>query len=205
MTTSARAKRGLYRENPPTNEPCAKQCKKGYPVIPAIQSAQTNMPLWKAVASAGALGPYCDPLHAAPFSSGDTVQGLNDARSARCRTAEHWATAAASRNSSRLFAAAMSAIYADRFGSYAGQKLVVNGEQPAPSGGMVRSQIIKANGEPVKVDYMMRLSGDNWLISEVATRRSEFATILKTEGVDGLTSALNRRAEALAISAARTF
>ena len=36
-------------------------------------------------------------------------------------------------------------------------------------------------------------------------RRPEFATILKTEGVDGLTSALNRRAEALAMSAAGTF
>ena len=66
MTTSARAKRGLYPENPPTNEPCAKQCENGRPVIPAIQSARTNMPLWKAVAFAGALGQYCDPLHAAP-------------------------------------------------------------------------------------------------------------------------------------------
>jgi ABC-type transporter MlaC component len=28
---------------------------------------------------------------------------------------------------------------------------------------MVRSQIIKANGEPVKVDYMMRRSGESWL------------------------------------------
>ena len=66
MTTSARAKRGLYPENPPTNEPCAKQCKNGRLVIPAMQSARTNMPLWKAVAFAGALGQYCDPLHAAP-------------------------------------------------------------------------------------------------------------------------------------------
>src|ERR1700746_4046697 len=95
--------------------------------------------------------------------------------------------------------------YVDRFGSYAGQNLVLNVEQPAPSGGMVRSQIIKANDEPVKVDHMMRLSGDNWLISEGPTRRSEFATILKTECVDGFPSALNRRAEALAMSAARTF
>ena len=53
MTTSARAKRGLYPENPPTNEPCAKQSKNGRLVIPAIQSARTNMPLWKAVAFAG--------------------------------------------------------------------------------------------------------------------------------------------------------
>ena len=61
---------------------------------------------------------------------------------------------------------------------------------------------------------MMRRSGDNSLISdiyldgaisEVATCRSEFAAILKTEGVDGLTSALNRKAEVLAMSATRTF
>jgi ABC-type transporter MlaC component len=49
----------------------------------------------------------------------------------------------------------ISAIYADRFDSYAGQKLEVTEEQAAPSGVMVRSQIIKASGEPVKVDYMI--------------------------------------------------
>jgi phospholipid transport system substrate-binding protein len=104
------------------------------------------------------------------------------------------------------FARYISAIYADRFDSYAGQKLEVTGEQPAPSGVMVRSQIIKANGEPVNVDYMMRRNGDSWLISdiyldgaisEVATRRSEFATILKSQGIDGLIAALNRKADIL--------
>src|SRR5205807_4856414 len=61
----------------------------------------------------------------------------------------------------------ISAIYADRFDSYDGQKLEVTGEQPAPSGVMVRSQIIKANGEPVKVDYMMRRNGGDWLIADI--------------------------------------
>src|SRR5690348_5904149 len=83
----------------------------------------------------------------------------------------------------------ISAIYADRFDSYAGQKLQVIGEQPSAGGIMVKSQIVKANGEPVKVDYMMRRNGDTWLISdiyldgaisEVATRRSEFGAILRT-------------------------
>jgi phospholipid transport system substrate-binding protein len=104
------------------------------------------------------------------------------------------------------FARYISATYADRFDSYAGQKLEVTGERPAPSGVMVKSQIIKANGEPVKVDYMLRRNGDSWLIadiyldgaiSEVATRRSEFATILRNEGIDGLIAALNRKADIL--------
>ena len=108
----------------------------------------------------------------------------------------------------------ISAIYADRFDSYAGQKLQVIGEQPSTGGIMVKSQIVKANGEPVKVDYMMRRAGDTWLISdiyldgaisEVATRRSEFAAIIKTEGVDGLIAALNRKADMLTGTTAKAF
>ena len=104
------------------------------------------------------------------------------------------------------FARYISAIYADRFDSYAGQKFQVTGEQPVAAGLMVKSQIIKANGEPVSVDYMMRRNGDTWLISdiyldgavsEVATRRSEFGAILKNEGIDGLIAALNRKASIL--------
>jgi phospholipid transport system substrate-binding protein len=106
----------------------------------------------------------------------------------------------------------ISAIYADRFDSYAGQKLQVIGEQPAVAGIMVRSQIVKASGEPVSVDYMMHRNGDSWLISdiyldgaisEVATRRSEFAAILKSQGIDGLIAALNRKADILTATTAK--
>ena len=108
----------------------------------------------------------------------------------------------------------ISAIYADRFDSYDGQKLEVTGEQPATSGVMVKSRIIKANGEPVKVDYMMLRNGEGWLISdiyldsaisEVATRRSEFAAILKNDGIDGLVAALNRKADILTGTTAKSF
>jgi phospholipid transport system substrate-binding protein len=115
---------------------------------------------------------------------------------------------------SESFGRYISSIYADRFDCYDGQKLEVTGEQPAASGVMVRSRIIKANGEPVKVDYMMRHNGKAWLISdiyldgavsEVATRRSEFAAILKTEGIDGLIAALNRKADLLTGTMAQSF
>jgi phospholipid transport system substrate-binding protein len=108
----------------------------------------------------------------------------------------------------------ISAIYADRFDSYAGQKLQITGEHPNPAGVMVKSQIVKATGEPVQVDYLMRRNGDGWLISdiyldgaisEVATRHSEFAAILRTDGIDGLIAALNRKADMLTGTTARSF
>ena len=214
----------------------------GRPIVP-------ETPTWKAAALAAglALGSLSCPVHAAPASGGDTVQGLYDAllntmkngrtlgrsgrftqlapvirRSfdvasmARLSVGASWAGLSEPQRQqvTESFGRYISAIYADRFDSYDGQKLEVTSEQPAPSGVMVKSQIIKANGEPVKVDYMMRRNGENWLIgdiyldgaiSEVATRRSEFATILRNDGVDGLIAALNRKADMLTGTTARAF
>jgi phospholipid transport system substrate-binding protein len=134
---------------------------------------------------------------------------------ARLSVGASWAglTEAQRQDMSESFGRYISAIYADRFDSYAGEKLEVTGEQPAPSGVMVKSQIVKASGEPIKVDYMMRRNGDGWLISdiyldgaisEVATRRSEFAAILKNDGIDGLITALNHKADMLTGTTARS-
>ena len=203
--------------------------------------------IWKAAALAAGLGlaMLSCPVHAAPTSGGDTVQGLYEAllatmkngrtlgqsgrftqlepvirRSfdiasmARLSVGPSWAslTDGQRQQVTESFARYISAIYADRFDSYAGQKLQVTGEQPAVAGVMVKSQIIKANGEPVNIDYMMRRNGETWLISdiyldgaisEVATRRSEFAAILRNEGIDGLIAALNRKADVLTGTMAR--
>src|SRR5262250_1116534 len=135
---------------------------------------------------------------------------------ARLSVGSSWATLSEAQRQQVIesFGRYISAIYADRFDSYAGQKLRVTGEQPAAAGVMVKSQIVKANGEPVQVDYMMRRNGEGWLISdiyldgaisEVATRRSEFAAILRSDGVDGLIAALNRKADMLTGTTARSF
>jgi phospholipid transport system substrate-binding protein len=203
--------------------------------------------IWKAAALAAGVGlaMLSYPVHAAPASGGDTVQGLYDVllgtmkngrilgQSGRFTQLEpvirrtfdipsmtrlsvggSWASLSEAQRQqvTESFGRYISAIYADRFDSYAG--LQVTGEQPNPAGVMVRSQIVKANGEPVKVDYMMRRNGDGWLISdiyldsaisEVATRRSEFAAILRTEGVDGLIAALNRKADMLTGTMAKAY
>jgi phospholipid transport system substrate-binding protein len=110
------------------------------------------------------------------------------------------------------FARYISATYAERFDSYSGQKLRVTGQRPAAAGVIVNSEIVKTNGEPVEVDYLLHQNGDSWLISDVyldgtiselATRRSEFAAILRSQGVDGLIAALNHKAEMLTSATAR--
>jgi len=101
----------------------------------------------------------------------------------------------------------VAAVYAERFDSYAGEQLKVTGEEASPGGTVILSQIVKSDGDPVRVNYLMRQNGGAWqiadvylngTISELATRRSEFGAILKTQGINGLIQALNNKAAALA-------
>lgn len=104
------------------------------------------------------------------------------------------------------------AIYADRFSSYSGQKLQVLGEQAHAAEMVVDSRIVKADGSPVAVKYLMHRDEDDWrvadvylegTISELATRRSEFSTILERQGAGGLIAMLNQKAEELVGGAAK--
>jgi phospholipid transport system substrate-binding protein len=72
---------------------------------------------------------------------------------------------------------------------------------------------IRRNGTSA-TPQIARAPGDTWLISdiyldgaisELATRRSEFAAILKNEGIDGLSTALNRKADILTGTTAKAF
>lgn len=97
----------------------------------------------------------------------------------------------------------ITATWADRFDSYSGEKLEVTGAQPYAAGAIVHTRIVKSDGEPVTIDYLMRRNGDAWqvadvyltgTISELATRRSEFSSVLRSQGIDGLIAVLNRKA-----------
>jgi len=100
----------------------------------------------------------------------------------------------------------VAAIYAERFNSYSGEQLKVTGETSSPAGALILSEIVKSDGEPVHINYLMRDNkiADVYLngtISELATRRSEFGSILKTQGINGLIAALNGKATSLGAAA----
>jgi phospholipid transport system substrate-binding protein len=107
----------------------------------------------------------------------------------------------------------VSATYADRFDSYSGEELKVIGDEPYEGGVIVETKIVKAGKEPVTINYMMRQHQGVWQISDVyldgtisqlATQRSEFHSILAREGVDGLISTLDRKVSLLTTSPARS-
>jgi phospholipid transport system substrate-binding protein len=99
------------------------------------------------------------------------------------------------------------ATYANRFDDYSGEKFEVLPETTAASGGViVQTRLVKGNGEPVTLNYLMRQNGDKWqiidvflsgTISELATRRSEFVAVLQRAGADGLVRMIEQRTAAL--------
>jgi phospholipid transport system substrate-binding protein len=100
----------------------------------------------------------------------------------------------------------ITAIYASRFDGYSGEQFPVLAELTNAHGVLVHTQIIKSDGEAVSIDYMTHDNDTAWQIrdiylggsiSELATRRSEFAAILRTAGIDGLIATLNRKADEL--------
>ena len=101
----------------------------------------------------------------------------------------------------------IAATYASRFDGYSGELLKVLNEQKIKHGVLVRTQIIKSNGEAVSINYVLHDNDTAWqirdiylsgTISELATRRSEFAAILRDQGIQGLIATLNKKADQLA-------
>ena len=99
------------------------------------------------------------------------------------------------------------ATYASRFDSFSGESLIVLDEKETKRGDiLVLTHIIDSEGEPVEINYLMRKQDETWqvvdvhldgVISELATRRSEFTSVMKREGFDGLLVAIDKIIAAL--------
>jgi phospholipid transport system substrate-binding protein len=115
-------------------------------------------------------------------------------------------TAEQKRRAVQAYTRYIAAIYATRFDDYAGEQFQVLGQQQIKHGTLIKTQIIKSNGEPVAINYVVHDNDIAWQIrdiylsgsiSELATRRSDFANILRTSGIDGLIASLNKKADDL--------
>jgi phospholipid transport system substrate-binding protein len=105
------------------------------------------------------------------------------------------------------FARMMIATYAKRFDGFSGEQFqIVEVTDRAPSDKMIKTHIVQSNGKPVSINYLMRKTGPGWkvvdvyldgTISELASRRAEFTSILKAGGPDALVASLRRQGDKL--------
>ncbi len=97
--------------------------------------------------------------------------------------------------------------YAARFNGYSGQVFETTGETRRDDRhSFVRTRLIVSDGEAIRIDYLMRLTGRKWRIidvfvegrfSELAVRRSEFAPVLRDRGFPGLIEVLRNKVSEL--------
>jgi phospholipid transport system substrate-binding protein len=99
-------------------------------------------------------------------------------------------------------------VYANRFDDYGGERFEVDPTPAAnPNGMLVKSWLVKSNGEKVVLNYLVHQdNAGSWrvidvylsgTISELATRRSEFAAVFQRDGADGLVRMIEQRTAAL--------
>ena len=103
------------------------------------------------------------------------------------------------------FAQMTIATYSNRFDGYSGERFEIEPtSEKRTTGRLVRTKLVPSGGEPVALNYLMRSSGETWrvvdvyltgTISELATRRSEFAAILKAGGPSALVDSLHQQAD----------
>jgi phospholipid transport system substrate-binding protein len=103
------------------------------------------------------------------------------------------------------FAQFIVADYASQISNYSGESFVVEPQtSPASRGGgeIVKTKLLQPGGRTVNINYLVR--GErvidvylNGTISDLATRRDEFASIIASGGADALIKRLRERTQSL--------
>ncbi len=97
--------------------------------------------------------------------------------------------------------------YAANFSSFSGESFETIGVAAGPRGTrLVNTRLNRTGDSPIAITYVVKKSAESWRIvdvivdsgiSQLAVRRSEFATPLKRGGIEALTAVINEKADGL--------
>ncbi|NDE89591.1 MAG: organic solvent ABC transporter [Alphaproteobacteria bacterium] len=95
--------------------------------------------------------------------------------------------------------------YASQFKKFDGEEFKVTGEKPGPNANQrIVETSLKSGSETHQLNYLMVKNAKGWqiadvfvdgAISEMATRRSEFGSVIRTSGADGLLTILEQKSK----------
>lgn len=116
----------------------------------------------------------------------------------------HWAKLDADQQQAitQAFQANSIATYADRFDQYDGEQFKVIEQIQLPRGRvLVRSQLVRVDGNPVNFDYVMNRTSEGWRIinivvdgvSDLALKRAEYSAVLQKNGIAALIDMLKQK------------
>ena len=92
--------------------------------------------------------------------------------------------------------------YASMFDGYSGEQFKIIGEEEQKRGRiLVRTALIKSDGEEIRLDYVLARGNDGWRIinittngiSDLALKRAEYTSVIEKEGFDGFLSKLDQK------------
>ena len=94
-------------------------------------------------------------------------------------------------------------IYASRFDGYSGQHFeTIEEREGMRKDVLVRTELVGSDNENVALDYLLRVEDNRWRIvdvffkriSELATRKSEYSSVIRREGINALIDELESKA-----------
>ena len=111
---------------------------------------------------------------------------------ARISLGGSWRTLGASQRTAfiALLERLIAATYAGRFNSYSGQHFERVEEVQAGTGPVIKTRLVRSNGERVNLDYYFR--GDKVFnvvadgVSDLSLRRADYASVIRKQGYDAL-------------------
>jgi phospholipid transport system substrate-binding protein len=168
---------------------------------PAVLVTRLNEALVSAMKEAESLGYAGRHQRLAPVIEGT----FNLAFMARAAAGRHWRDMSGDERQryALAFAELSIATHAARFDGWSGERFELGEAVDHPRGGVVqRNRLLRPDDAPVAIDYLLREFEGEWRIvdvfldggiSEIATKRSEYGSVLARDGVEGLIAALRAK------------
>lgn len=100
---------------------------------------------------------------------------------------------------SALFARLSAATYASNFSSFSGERFETLSSEAKRDNRLVKTVLVKASGDQVSLDYLLRKSDGVWRIvnviaegvSDLSLKRADYTAVIKSEGFNSLITQLN--------------
>jgi len=102
----------------------------------------------------------------------------------------------------KRFRALSISTYAARFDGYSGEKIRVTSSKPLRRGRLlVRTELVKADGDIIHLDYVLTKKDDQWRainviangVSDLSLKRAQYTYILKKKSFDNLIKTLDKK------------